>query len=263
MDGEASMRTVALVDHPSETLGLLRAALPAAEFLHLTFEEVECTAAARRLSAVVIGAEALRGRGAARVAVLVLRHPELATVALLPPTPKLPHNVFALGHAGVDALVIAGTEDHPDRLRETFAHAALASVARVVERAPQPAVPLLAAPNVLPALTGIRALRGARDLAAAIGVRLATLRTDLLSATSVPPKRLLAFLRVLVAGRHLGDTTDTVEWIACAAGYGSARAFEKACQDFLHASPHDVRAGGGLWFASSRFHQALEEHRAA
>lgn len=257
------MRSVALGGVPSDFVSRLRAALPGAELLHLSLEQIERRTVARRLSAAVFGEEPLRGRGAAQVAVLTLRNPELATVALLSPGPSLPQYALSLGHARVDQLVIAGTEDHPNRLREVFAQAAVVSVARTVEQACCSRVPALAAANVMPALEQVRMLRTARDLASALGMRLASLRDELAVVPALTPRRLLAGLRLMLAGRLLGDTTESVHRIGAAVGYGSRRAFEKACHDLLRASPREVRDGGGLWFASRRFHEAVRYPSAA
>lgn len=248
---------------PPNGVDQLHAAFPNARVVHTDVARLGRLAPRDIPPALLVGEEALRENGIACLAVLKRRYPEIATVALLSPTNNLARNVFAIGQAGVDELVIEGIEDHPYQLREAFCRAAICSTARTVEQACQPGAPVLAAQNLLLALTRIDVLHRPSALAAAFGMSLPALRNDLRAGRLFSPKPMLGFLRVLMAARLLGDTGDTVQQIAAAVGYGSPRALNGACHQLLGSTPHEIRSHGGLWFAGRRFQMALETKRAA
>jgi AraC family transcriptional regulator of adaptative response / DNA-3-methyladenine glycosylase II len=79
-------------------------------------------------------------------------------------------------------------------------------------------------------------------LAARLGVSARHLRRLFTSELGVTPDGLARSARAHFARRLLDDTDLTVLQISNAAGYGSLRQFNRACQDFFRASPRELRS---------------------
>lgn len=243
------MRSIAVTVTHEPPLEQLRLGFPDAELLHLTLEQVERSARKRRLSALLVDPTPLGDRVAVRVAMLKDRHRELAIVAFFPPGADLARRVLAVAHANVDRVVIGGTEDRPDHFRQAFADAAVSCVAHVARRACYPLPPLAVVPNLVHAIAGIARIHDVRAFASALGVGVATLRTAF-RPTRRSPRTFLKLLRVLNAGRHLGDSALTVRRVATLVGYASDIPLENAFREVLGCTCGDVRDAGGLWRAS-------------
>jgi AraC-like DNA-binding protein len=257
------MHTIAVTYPPPNGIDRLHAAFPDARVFHIDLAQGGRFAARNIPPALLVGEEPLRKNGITRLAVLKLRHPEIATVAFLSAAADLARSVFAMGQAGVDELLIEGIDDHPNQIRQAFSRAAVYSIARTVEQACRPGSPVLAAQNIVPALTRIETLRRPGALAAAFGISLTTLRNELRAGGLCSPKLMLGLLRVMMAARRLGDTGDSVQQIAAEVGYGTPRALNNACHRLLGSTPHEIRSRGGLGFAGRRFRAALEAELAA
>ena len=80
------------------------------------------------------------------------------------------------------------------------------------------------------------------DLARRLGVSSRHLRRLFLDHLGVTPDGLARSARVHFARRLLDDTDLTVTEIAFAAGFGSLRQFNRACQDIFRDSPRALRA---------------------
>jgi AraC family transcriptional regulator, regulatory protein of adaptative response / DNA-3-methyladenine glycosylase II len=80
------------------------------------------------------------------------------------------------------------------------------------------------------------------DLARRLGVSSRHLRRLFLDHLGVTPDGLARSARVHFARRLLDDTDLTVTEVAFAAGFGSLRQFNRACQDIFRDSPRALRA---------------------
>jgi AraC-like DNA-binding protein len=58
-------------------------------------------------------------------------------------------------------------------------------------------------------------------------------------------QRMIAWGRLIVAGRLLEDPERTADSVALALDYPSGSAFRNACQRYARAAPHEIRARGG------------------
>lgn len=215
------------------------------------------------LQALVLDQAVLSPIGIARLASLKACYPDLLTLALLPPEAELLHQAFQLGGAGIDEILIAGAEDHPERLREILGRARIRTVARTVERHGGPLPPSFAAPDLERILSEIALLTSSRRLASSLGLGLRGLRNQLRDAGLFPPRTTLAYLRLLVAGRRVGDSDESIERIALALGYESAPAFRNSWRKLLGGSPGDMRRSGGLRRTGEAFGSAVSRWRAA
>ena len=258
------MLRVAYTALSSVELERLVRALPHAEFIHApTLSHAQRLAARGDISTLVVTEDVLRQRGYARLSVLKAAHPEVATIAYLGANADLWQDAHGLGRAQCDAVVIRGTEDRPERLREVLSLASTRSVANAVHSASAPAPPSVTPVTLERALRTIAGLRSSRALAKALGLTLAALREELRHVTLFPPKPLLAWLRLLTASRRLGDTNESVERIGLTVGYASGPAFYNACHRLVGATPQEIRDGGGLRFAHERYRTALVHWRSS
>jgi AraC family transcriptional regulator of adaptative response / DNA-3-methyladenine glycosylase II len=80
------------------------------------------------------------------------------------------------------------------------------------------------------------------DLGAWLGISPRHLRRLFTSVLGVTPDGLARSARAHFARRLLDDTDLTVTEVAFAAGFGSLRQFNRACQDIFRASPRELRA---------------------
>jgi AraC-like DNA-binding protein len=78
-----------------------------------------------------------------------------------------------------------------------------------------------------------------------------------------PPRRLLAWMRILLASSLLDDPGRSVLSVAHACGYSSDSSLRRAMQDFLDTGPSALRRQGAFPFASRRFLEELGETRTA
>lgn len=78
-----------------------------------------------------------------------------------------------------------------------------------------------------------------------------------------PPRRLLAWMRILLAASLLDDPGRTVLSVAHACGYASDSSLRRAMQDFLARGPTALRRQGAFPAASRAFLEELSRTRAA
>lgn len=78
-----------------------------------------------------------------------------------------------------------------------------------------------------------------------------------------PPRRLLAWMRILLAASLLDDPGRSVLSVAHACGYASDSSLRRAMQDFLSAGPTALRRSGALSTASEAFLDELSRTRGA
>lgn len=78
-----------------------------------------------------------------------------------------------------------------------------------------------------------------------------------------PPRRLLAWMRILLAASLLDDPGRSVLSVAHACGYASDSSLRRAMQDFLSAGPTALRRSGAFSTASRAFLEELSRTRGA
>jgi AraC-like DNA-binding protein len=100
-----------------------------------------------------------------------------------------------------------------------------------------------------------------RDLAGALHLSRRTLLRWCQRAGLPAPRRLLAWIRVLLACELLDDPGRTVLSVAHTSGYSSDSGLRRITQKFLGASPTDLRDGGAFRHAAAAFVKAMNEER--
>jgi len=102
-----------------------------------------------------------------------------------------------------------------------------------------------------------------RDLAAALKVTSRTLTRWCRRALLPPPKRLLAWMRILLACALLDDPGRTISDVARSCGYAADSSLRHALGRLLGRTPSELREAGAFPIASRAFIKALAEARSA
>ena len=256
------MRLVAYVGTSSELPSWLRSAFPGRVLRPVSLDAADELARDGMMHVLLVDLFAFERRTIAWLAALKARHADLVTLAYLAADRDLGTRAFGLARAGVDELLVAGIEDHPRHVAEVLRHAAIRTVARVVERWAAPLPACLAAPDLERTVGCIHLLKTPGALARSLGIVAPRLESEVHHADIFRPRTLLAHLRLLWAARVLGDSDETIERIALEElDYTSLTAFGNACRHLWGASPRQVRTGGGLRFGAERFRLAVQVWR--
>jgi len=101
------------------------------------------------------------------------------------------------------------------------------------------------------------------DLARRFSVSRRTVTRWCARAALPPPRRLLAWSRLLLAAELLGDARRKIHHIALAVGYSSDNAFRTAVDAFLSRTPKELRREGAFVTVSGAFWSELERLRSA
>ena len=199
--------------------------------------------------------ESLRG--------LLRDFPSVAVVAALPVTPAHADTLRMLVGWGVADVIALGREDTPAGLARRLKAVQGRTVHRLLQRALPRGVPSRARALLTTAAETVAAGGQAPELAAALGVNERTVPRWCERADLPPPRRLLAWLRLLLAADLLDDAGRPVSAIARACGYASEVSLKAALKQFLGAPPRELRAQGAFDTAAAAFARELFERREA
>jgi AraC-like DNA-binding protein len=100
-----------------------------------------------------------------------------------------------------------------------------------------------------------------RDLAASLKLSERTLLRWAEQADLPPPRRILAWMRVLLACELLDDPGQTVLSVAYTCGYASDSSLRRAVQEFTGVLLTELRKQGAFATASEKFLAELEDTR--
>jgi AraC-like DNA-binding protein len=101
------------------------------------------------------------------------------------------------------------------------------------------------------------------DLARALGVAERTVSRWLARADLPAPRRLLAWIRLLLVAEYLDRDQHTLEAIARATGYSSGASVKTALRSFLSATPRELRQRGAFATVARLFADELRGIREA
>jgi AraC-like DNA-binding protein len=193
---------------------------------------------------------------------LLNRFPSLTVTAALAVGPGRLSDVLKLGQWGVVQIIDMEEETTAIALGQRLLAARGRPLRGLVERA-LPAYTSAAARAILSAASTIVAEGGqGRDLAKALHITPRTLSRWCRRAALPPPKRLLAWMRILLAAEFLDDPGRPVSAVALACGYAADSSLRLALRRFTGLNPTDLRERGAFNVASEAFLQALGEARA-
>lgn len=171
------------------------------------------------------------------------------------------HDYYTLGEWGVSEVIDMDEENTPEAVDKRLRSAYGSPIQRLLDRA-LPAHVSGRARAILASAAEVAAAGGqGRDLARTLHLSERTLlrwceRTDL-----PPPRRVMAWMRILFAADLLDDPGRTVLSVAHACGYVSDSSLRRAMQDFLGIPPTTLREQGAFATASRMMVDELFELR--
>lgn len=187
--------------------------------------------------------------------------PSLAVTAVTGIAPGTQEAVRRLGALGVVQVVDLEEEDTVVALGQRLASARGRPLRGLMDRA-LPDDTSGAARAILAAATSIVAEGGqGQDLADALNVTTRTVSRWCRRAALPPPKRLLAWMRVLLAAELLDDPGRRISEVAAACGYAADSSLRHTLRTFVGMTPTELRHHGAFAVSSRLFLEALQEAR--
>lgn len=206
------------------------------------------------------------GGFAPQLPALLNEFPSASVVAALRPRPDAGSDVQALGAMGISEIILLGVEDTPQAIRRILRQAQGRFLKALLRRILPVYVTGRGRIILMASAEAISAGGHTPDLARALAVSTKTLARWCARSYLPPPRRLLAWIRVLLASALLDDPGRTVSSVARACGYTSDTALRRALLDFVGMGPTDLREAGAFDAASRAFlaelHTLREKGRA-
>lgn len=253
------MFSIAHAGVPSAAVKRLRLAFPLAELVGVpTVGGLHEAVTHSRVNAAIIGPACLSDRGLLGLSALKAKHPYLATVLYADlPERSIARISYLAGHAGCDALIVGGIDDHPSSIKEHLKTAGLRSIACTICAWSAPTPEVVTRLGLEAVLRQLRSTQRTGALAAAMGCTLGDLREQLRANRLFQPLLFLAWVKQLAAARLLADTSMTVERVGFEVGYSSGTAYHNGCHTLIGATPTQIRNLGGLRYAAAAYRAAL------
>jgi AraC-like DNA-binding protein len=187
--------------------------------------------------------------------------PYVPVVAALETRPARFRDIRTLGSWGISEIVSLDQEALGEavsqRLRDVAGRAMKTLLATVLP----PTMGFRAHEVLAAAAEAVTAGGGdARDVARTLFVSRRTLSRRCVESGLPPPRRLLAWMRVLLACELLDDPRRTVSNIAFVCGYSSDNALRLALGTFLGRTPRELRQAGALTSATRAFRGELGQY---
>lgn len=202
------------------------------------------------------------GSGGDPLEALVTDFPSLPVLVALPLDEASPALLRHLGDLGIAGVVVLGHDDTPMALRARFDAAHAAPLKRRLA-AVLPRDLSGQAHAVLDACADLAADAGlARDLVRRFGTSRRTLLRITDRAALPPPRRLMAWMRVLLAASLLDESSRSVMEVSRGCGFSSDGGLRRVVSKFTGMNPTELRRAGAFRTAAPRFVADLERHAA-
>jgi len=210
----------------------------------------------------------LAGRGvraslAAELRTLLTEYPSTAVLAALEVRPDRFDDLRMLGKWGVVQVISLDHDDTPFSISQRLRAARGRPLRALLEEVLPPETSGRARAIVEAATDVVTVGEHGRDLAGSLHLSRRTLLRWCQRAGLPAPRRLLAWMRVLLACELLDDPGRTVLSVAHTCGYSSDSGLRRITQKFLGASPTELRDGGAFRRAADAFVAELNEARKA
>ena len=192
---------------------------------------------------------------------LLRQFPSLAVTAAFPASPGRDPELLQLADWGVTQVIDLEEESGTEAVGRRLLAAHGRPLRQLVEGA-LPATMAGPARAILSAAAAVVAEGGqGRDLADSLRVTTRTLTRWCRKAKIPPPKRLLAWMRILLACSLLDDPGRTISDVARSCGYAADSSLRHALGRLLGRTPSELRDAGAFSVASRAFVRALAEAR--
>jgi AraC-like DNA-binding protein len=193
---------------------------------------------------------------------LLLEFPSATVVAALDLRPDRYRDLRTLGAWGVAEVIALGEEDTGDSIARRLRGVQGRPLQSLLERSLPPHTSGQARAILMAAAEVVSTGGQANELARVLYLSPRTLLRWCNRAELPPPRRLLAWMRILLATELLDDPGRTVSSVAHACGYSSDNSLRRALQDFLDTTPTTLRKDGAFSLASGSFITELAEVKA-
>jgi len=226
----------------------------------------ELGAALRRApgtSVTVVDPYGAGGELAVELRTLLDELPSATVLAACEVDPSRADDLRTLLKWGVADVIALGREDSAPALARRIRAVQARTVHRLLRRALPRGVPSRARALLTTAAETVAAGGLAPELAAALGVNERTVPRWFQRADLPPPRRLLAWLRLLLAAELLDDPGRSVASVARGCGYASEVSLKAALRQFMRAPPSELRERGAFETAANLFARELFELREA
>lgn len=187
--------------------------------------------------------------------------PSVPAFAAMEVRPEQVQDLRTLGKWGVTEIICVGHDDTPPALLQRFRGARGRPLKALVEQV-LPADTSGRARALVDAAAEVVAVAGhAEDLAEKLRVSRRTLLRWAERSELPPPRKLLAWMRILLAAELLDDPGRTILSVAQGCGYSSDAGLRRVMQGFVKMNPTELRKRGAFAAASKAFLEALAKYR--
>lgn len=185
----------------------------------------------------------------------------LPVVAVVRTGPDTMEFLRTLGRWGVSEVIVEGVEDTPAGIAKAIRFAQGKLLQGLMEEVLPTYLPGRVRRLIFAAAEAVSAGGHSPDLAAILGVTETTVIRRCERLRLPPPRRILAWMRVLLAARLLEDAARTSQGVAYACGYATEAGLRRVVQNFLGVGITELRRQGPLRTASATFLAELREGR--
>jgi AraC-like DNA-binding protein len=192
---------------------------------------------------------------------LLLEFPSVTVIAALDLKPQRYRDLRTLGAWGVSEVIALGDVDTVEGIARHLRGVQGRPLQSLLERSLPQNLTGNARAMLMAAAEVVSAGGQAKELAKALYLSPRTLLRWCDRAELPPPRRVLVWMRILLATELLDDPGRTVSSVALACGYASDNSLRRALQDFLATTPTILRKVGAFETASRAFLQELEAVR--
>ncbi|HEY0151349.1 MAG TPA: helix-turn-helix domain-containing protein [Longimicrobium sp.] len=187
--------------------------------------------------------------------------PSIPVFAVMEVRPGRRDDLRMLGTWGVAEVIALGHDDTPAALRLRFREAAGRPLKTLLAGALPRDLSMRARTLVEAAAEAVTIAGDAREMARRVGVSRRTLLRWSKDAELPPPRRLLAWMRILLAAELLDDPGRSVRHVAEACGYSSDSGLRRVMQAFVGTNPTALRRKGAFARASRIFLEQMARAR--
>src|SRR5215218_2429118 len=192
---------------------------------------------------------------------LLWEFPSATVLAAMELRPGRSHDVRTLGEWGVTDIISIGEEDTHEAISRRLRGAQGRPLQNLLQRCLPTSISGRARTLLMAAAEVVSMGGRGRDLARSLHLSERTVLRWSERSGLPPPRRLMAWMRILLAASLLDDPGRTVLSVAFACGYSSDSSLRRAMQDFLGTIPTTLRREGAFSRASARFLEELADVR--
>jgi AraC-like DNA-binding protein len=190
---------------------------------------------------------------------LLWEFPSATVIAAMEVRPGRSHDLRTLGEWGVTDIITLNEDDTHEAIGRRLRAAQGRPLQNLLQRC-LPSSMSGRARTLLMAAAEVVSMGGrGRDLARSLHLSERTVLRWSERSGLPPPRRLMAWMRILLAASLLDDPGRTVLSVAFACGYSSDSSLRRAMQDFLGTIPTTLRREGAFSRASRLFLEELAD----